>query len=366
MKVPVAFLVACGALPTALLYADSYVQTNLVSDLATENPSNVDPNLKDPWGMSFSATSPIWVSDRATGLATLYNGITGVPASLVVTVPPGTATTGPTGQVFAGGTSFAATFIFDTLGGTVDAWSGGTTATIVATTTGARYEGLALANNTLYSANFVSGGGINAFNSSYAPATLPGNFTDPNLPAGYAPFNIQTINGKLYVEYAKLAAGIPVPLPGGGGYVDVFDTNGNLLQRLVANGPLDAPWGITMAPTTGFGSFSGDLLIGNFGNGEINAFNPTNGSFLGTLTDASGNPIVNSGLWALDFGNSSANPDALYFTAGINSGNDGLFGDIQAAVPEPTAFGLVALGISGLLGYARQRRSNLPGSRKRS
>lgn len=355
-------LVASGS-----LFADSFSQTNLVSDLSTENASFIDPNLKDPWGMSFSATSPIWVSDRATGVSTLYAG-TGTPASLVVTVPPGTATTGPTGQVFAGPTtSFVlngnpASFIFDTLGGTVDAWNGGSTATIVATTVGARYEGLALANNMLYAANFVAGGGINVFNSSYAPVTLSGSFTDPNLPAGYAPFNIQNVNGKLYVEYAKLAAGIPVPLPGGGGYVDAFDTNGNLLQRLVSNGPLDAPWGITMAPA-GFGSFGGDLLIGNFGNGEINAFNPINGNSLGTLTDASGNPIVNSGLWAIAFGNNSANPNALYFTAGINSGNDGLFGDIQA-VPEPAAFGLAVLGILGLLGYAGQRRSNLPWTRR--
>jgi len=367
MKVPrIAFLLVCGALPCTLLHADSFLQTNLVSDISGMAAAT-DPHLKDPWGMSFSATSPIWVSDRMTGVATVYTG-SGTVAPLVVTVPPGTATTGPTGQVFAGPTtSFTlngtpASFIFDTLGGTVDAWNGGSAATVVATTTGARYEGLALANNTLYAANFVSGGGINVFNPSYTPVTLSGKFTDPNIPAGYAPFNIQNVNGDLYVEYAKLTAGVPVPLPGGGGYVDVFDTNGNLLQRLVSNGPLNAPWGITMAPA-GFGSFGNDLLIGNFGNGEINAFNPTTGAFLGTLTDASGNPLVDSGLWALDFGNSSANPDALYFTAGLNSGNDGLFGDVRA-VPEPAAFGLAVLGILGLLGYAGQRQRNLPWTRR--
>jgi len=306
--------------------------------------------------MSFSATSPIWVSDRATGLATVYSG-TGTIAPLVVTVPPGTPATGPTGQVFAGPTTsfmlngHPASFIFDTLGGTIDAWNGGSTATVVATTPGASYEGLALANNTLYAANFVVGGDVNVFNSSYSQT---GSFTDPTLPVGYAPFNVMNINGLLYVEYAKITPGVPVPLPGGGGFVDVFDLNGNLVQRLISNGVLDAPWGVAMAPA-GFGNFGGDLLVGNFGNGQINAFNPVTGAFVGTLTDQHGAPIVNSGLWSLDFGNSSANPNALYFTAGIDMGQDGLFGDIQF-VPEPASFSLTALGALSLLGYAWRRR----------
>jgi len=350
-------LTLCGA-PSPVLYGDAFVQTILVSDLPTENAAHVDSNLIDPWGMAFSATSPIWVSDRATGVATLYNGKTGAPVSLVVTVPPGTATTGPTGQVFAGPTtSFTlngspASFIFDTLGGTIDAWNGGATATVVATTAGAIYEGLAIANNRLYAANFVPGGGINVFDSSYHPVTLSSTaFTDPSIPAGYAPFNVQTINGNLYVEYAKLSSTTPVPLPGGGGYVDVFDTNGNLIQQ-IRSAQFDAPWGVTIAPATGFGSFSGDLLIGNFGTGTIGAYNPSTGVFLGTIAD------IAPGLWALDFGNSSAFPNALYFTDGINRGTDGLFGYIQD-VPEPGAFGLGVLGILGLLGYAWQRRSNL-------
>ena len=337
------------------LFASSFFQTNLVSDIPGM-AAVTDSNLKDPWGMSFSATSPIWVSDRATGVSTLYSG-TGAVVPLVVSVPPG-APLGPTGQVFAGGAGFSGnpSFIFDTLGGTVDTWAGGSTATVVVTTPGAHYEGLASANGTLYAANFGSGGGVNVFSSSYAPETLSGSFTDPNIPLGYSPFNIQNISGLLYVEYAKVTSGVPVPLPGGGGFVDVYNTNGNLVQRLISNGALDAPWGITIAPA-GFGSFGGDLLVGNFGNGEINAFNPTTGAFVGTLTDQNGNPIVNSGLWALDFGNSSANPNALYFTAGINMGTDGLFGDIQAT-PEPASAGLIALGILGLLGYAWQRRSS--------
>jgi uncharacterized protein (TIGR03118 family) len=339
------------------LFAGPFTQTNLVSNVSGM-AAVTDPNLVDPWGMSFSATSPIWVSDRATGVSTLYSG-TGSIVPLVVAVPPG-GPNGPTGQVFAGGTSFtvngsAASFIFATLGGTIDAWNGGTTATVEHTTAGATFEGLALANNTLYAANFQSGGGIDAFDSSYASIATSGGFSDPNLPAGYAPFNIQNIGGKLYVEYAKVTAGVPVPLPGGGGYVDVYDTNGNLLQRLVANGPLDAPWGIALAPAS-FGSFGGDLLIGNFGNGQINAFNPTTGAFIGTLDDSSGNPIVNSGLWAIEFGNNSANPNALYFDAGINMGTGGLFGEIQAS-PEPGSLGLAGLGVFLVLGYAWLRRS---------
>jgi len=336
------------------LSASAFFQTNLVSDIPGM-AAVTDTNLKDPWGMSFSANSPIWVSDRATGVSTLYNGLTGAPVSLVVAVPPG-APLGPTGQVFAGGGGFSGnpSFIFDTLGGTVDTWGGGSTAAVVDTTAGAHYEGLASANSTLYAANFGSAGGINVFNSSYAPETLSGSFTDPNIPTGYSPFNVQNINGLLYVEYAKVTTGVPVPLPGGGGFVDIYNTNGVLMQRLISNGALDAPWGVTIAPA-GFGSFGGDLLVGNFGNGEINAFNATTGAFVGTLMDQNGNPIVNSGLWALDFGNSSANPNALYFTAGINMGNDGLFGDIQAT-PEPTSVSLIALGILGLLGYAWQRR----------
>ncbi len=351
-------LLAVSALLVPSLFADGFTQINLVSDIPGM-AATLDPNLRDPWGMSFNATSPIWVSDRAAGVSTLYNGAGGI-VSLIVTVPPG-APPGPTGQVFAGlagnfllnGSPSA--FIFDTLAGTIDAWNNGagTTAAVMNTTAGAVFEGLALANNTLYAANFQATGGIDAFDSTFAPTTLSGNFTDPNLPAGYSAFNIQNIGGKLYVEFAKVTSGSPVPLPGGGGFVDVFDTNGNLLQRLISNGPLDAPWGIALAPAT-FGAFGGDLMVGNFGNGEINAFDPVTGAFIGTVEDQNGAPLVNPGLWAINFGNSSANPNGLYFNAGINQGADGLFGEIVA--PEPASFGLAALGIVTLLGCAWRRR----------
>lgn len=346
------------------LFGGSYAQTNLVSDIPGQ-AAVTDTNLIDPWGVSFSTTSPIWVSDRGTGLATLYNGL-GAITPLVVTVPAGTAATGPTGQAFAGGTNFRlngnpVNFIFDTLGGTIDAWNAGTVATVMATTAGASYTGLALANNTLYAANFTSGGKINVFNSSFAPTTLTGTFTDPNLPSGYAPFNVQFLNGNLYVEYAKITPGVPVALPGGGGFVDEFDTNGNLVQRVVSNGSLDAPWGVTLAPAA-FGAFGGDLLVGNFGNGEINAFDPTTGTFRGTLTDSNGNPLINSGLWSINFdlpngAPGALNPNELFFTAGIDGGNDGLFGAI-VAVPEPAAWMLMGLGVLGLV-LVQNRRRNL-------
>lgn len=338
----------------ASLFADGFSQTNLVSNISGL-AKTFDPNLQDPWGMSFSAGSPIWVSDRAAGISTLYTGA-GAIVPLVVAVPPG-APPGPTGQVFAGiagnfllnGTP--SSFIFDTLAGTIDAWNTGTTATVMHTTAGASYEGLALASNQLYAANF--NGSVDVFDSSFSPITTTGGFVDSNLPTGYSPFNIQNIGGKLYVEYGKVTSGVPVPLPGGGGYVDVFDTNGNLLQRLISNGPLDAPWGITMAPS-GFGPFGGDLLVGNFGNGEINAFNPTTGAFLGTISDSQGNPIANPGLWAINFGNSSANPNGLYINVGLNGGADGLFAEIQT--PEPATFALGAIGLVTLIGLAQRRR----------
>lgn len=204
------------------------------------------------------------------------------------------------------------------------------------------FTGLANGNNgaedLLYAAD-VSKGAIDVFNSS-GLTTLSGNFRDPNLPTGYKPYNIQNIGGLLYVEYFDpTKVGQPNI-----GVVDIFDLNG-VFQKRAATTNLDAPWGVAMAPSN-FGAFSNDLLVGNFGDGTISAFNPTTGAFLGTLSDANGNPLVNSGLWALAFRTgSSFNPDALYFAAGINGQRDGLFGEITAAVPEPASFTLIAAGL---------------------
>jgi uncharacterized protein (TIGR03118 family) len=353
------------ALAPACLHADSFTQINLVSDVPGL-AANTDPNLKNPWGVAFSATSPFWTSDQATGLSTLYNGA-GTPQGLVVTIPgPSSPPTGPTGMVFSNITNqftitggAAATFIFDTLNGTILGWNGGagTTAVVEVTTPGAVYTGLAQGasggSNFLYAAN--SAGGIDVFNSSWAnldSTTFAGKFTDPNLPAGFTPFNIQNVGGNLYVTYAMLGPG---GAPMGGGVVDEYDANGNLIKRIASNGAggaLFAPWGVVLAPAN-FGSFSNDLLIGNFGDGEIDAFDATTDVFLGTINGGNGQPLVNDRLWALETRNAPGfDPNGIYFSAGINAEADGLFGEITA-VPEPstlfgTASGLIALALSRL------------------
>jgi uncharacterized protein (TIGR03118 family) len=355
------------ALPTV---GAGYVQTNLVSDIPGM-AKFTDPDLVNPWGISHSSTSFNWVSDNGTGLATLYNGA-GVKQGLVVTIPaPGGGQSAPTGQVF---NSFAGMnpsfnsdlFIFATEGGTIAGWRGalGTTAEILDISgTGAVYKGLALASNSgnsyLYATDFHNAT-IKVLPGTGAPP-LAGNFTDPNLPAGYAPFGIQNIGGKLYITYALQDAAKHDDVAGpGNGFVDVFDMNGNLVRRLISDGALNSPWGLALAPTD-FGKFGGDLLVGNFGDGKINAFDPTSGALLGTLTDSeTGDPIVNKGLWGLLFGNGANGGDAdkLFFTAGIPGNGEiedhGLFGSI--AVPLPSTVMLLGSGLAGLLTFARARR----------
>ena len=360
-------LVISAALPA--LASTVYVQQNLVSDIPGL-ANSTDPDVVNPWGLSSSSTSPWWVNDNGTGLATLYNG-SGVKQGLVVTIPPpigGTPPSAPSGQVFNNTSSFAlpggsaSLFVFATEDGTISAWNGaqGTTAVLEAdnSASGAVYKGLAIGNNGsgdfIYAANF-NAGTIDVFDTHFSQVTQPPSaFTDPNLPAGYAPFNIANLNGRLYVTYALQNAAKHDDVAGpGNGYVDVYDLNGNLLDRLISNGPLNSPWGLAVAPAL-FGSFSNDLLVGNFGDGMINAFNPATGAFLGDLTDASGNPIQIEGLWGLAFGNgANAGPTStLFFTAGIGNGepveSHGLFGDIaaEAATPEPSTlwlFGCAAI-----------------------
>lgn len=357
-------LLAAQVLPSM---AASFAQVNLVSNLSTVGAVTVDPNLVNPWGLAFSGTSPFWVSNEGSNTATLYNGV-GVKTNLTPAVAGG-----PTGQVFnsAGAGNFlvngsASTFIFDTLAGGIAGWNGGNTATTILTTPNAVYTGLALGSsgtsNLLYAANFTSGGGINVFDSNFNQlnsSTFMGKFVDPNLPSGYAPFNIQQIGNNLYVEYAEIGNSAGNPTRGAGlGIVDEYDLNGNLVKSLITSGgQLDAPWGVTVAPG-GFGQYSGDVLVGNFGNGTINVFDPNSGAYLGTLDDANGNPIVNQDLWALDFRSSSFTTgvsEALYFDAGIGGQKDGLFGYIDPT-PEPSTYGLAALGSIMFLGVAVARR----------
>ncbi|MGD0443364.1 MAG: TIGR03118 family protein [Edaphobacter sp.] len=345
----------------AVAFADSFTQTNLVSNVPGL-AATTDPNLVNPWGVSFSATSPFWVSNQGSGNATLYDGAGNI-TPLVVAIPgSSTPPSGPTGQVFNNSTGFsigkgtAATFIFDTLNGTIAAWNGaqGTTAVTQVTTPGAVYTGLTQAtaggSTFLYAAN--SAGNIQVFDSNWnnvTATTFAGKFTDPNLPAGLVPFNVQTIGGNLYVTYANLGPG-GTPLPGG--VVDEYTSSGTFIGRIATNGPLAAPWGIVMAPG-GFGAFSNDLLIGNFGDGEIDVYNPTTDAFLGTIDGSNGQPLVNDFLWSLETrtGGANDNTDAVYFTAGINDQTDGLFGEITETTPEPatifgTATGLIALALS--------------------
>jgi uncharacterized protein (TIGR03118 family) len=290
---------------------NTFAQTNLVSDIPGL-AATTDPSLVNPWGIASSATSPFWVSDNGTGLSTLHNSA-GTKQGLVVTIPPPVGFTdlaAPTGTVFNATTeSFGgARFIFATEGGTIDAWSAGTSAVakVDNSTAGAKYKGLAIGNNgsgnLLYATNFTTGN-IDVFDSSFAPTSLTGSFMDPTISAGYRPFNIQNLGGQLYVTYALRDPATGDDIGGAGhGFVDAFDLNGHMLRRLASMGPLDSPWGLALAPT-GFGPFAGDLLVGNFGDGMINVFDPLNGVFIDSLRDPSGNPIVIEGLWGLIDGN---------------------------------------------------------------
>jgi uncharacterized protein (TIGR03118 family) len=326
----------------------TFTQTNLVSDLPGLAMST-DPNLKNPWGISASATSPMWVSDNNAGVTTLYGGA-GNKVPLTVTILPGKgsppdALGSPTGTVFNGTpTDFNGDrFLFATEDGTIAGWkpSDGTTAVTEADNslvdTGAVYKGLAIGfngvANHLYASNFRFGT-VDVFNPDFSQAT---SFTDPKIPAEYAPFGIQNLGGVLYVTYARQNAEMHDDVAGQGhGFVDAFDLNGNLLDRLVSHGRLNSPWGLAVAPAS-FGAFAGDLLVGNFGDGQINAYTLDTGNFRGQLS-GSGGPIAIEGLWAIRVGNGGGgvlggDPNALYFSAGINGEADGLFGTIKNAGP---------------------------------
>ena len=345
---------------------NSYVQHNLVADVPGA-ADHVDPLLIDPWGISFSATSPFWISNRGTGTSTLYNGIgqlAPITSPLEVVIPRPASATGaghstPTGQIQNAPAGFAIggknpSFIFCTEDGTIASYIGSNTPpTSIAvdnSAAGAVYKGMAVATNSgaayLYVANF-SAGTVEVYDTTYKKTTLSGTFSDSAIPAGFAPFNIAVIGGKLYVAYAKQNAAKNHDSPGAGnGYVDIFDLNGNLLQKFASTGTLNSPWGLALAPST-FGAFAGDLLVGNFGDGTINAFDPVSGNSLGQLQDPTGKTIAISGLWALAFGNGGQDFDStiLYFTAGPVGETHGLFGSLQTstslAAPAVNTGGLV-------------------------
>jgi uncharacterized protein (TIGR03118 family) len=328
--------------PLAAAKPTTFTVKALVSDQPGVAPQT-DPNLVNAWGLTSSSTSPWWISDNGTDVSTLYRGSDGLPfppgAPLVVNVH-----NAPTGTVFNPTAGFAlptggkALFLFDTEEGKVLGWNGvqGTNAVVVADLgDGAIYKGLAIADSAdgprIYAADFHNAK-VDVFDGSFGLVPNSG-FVDPALPSGYAPFGIQTIGDRVFVTYAKQDADAADEIAGQGkGFVDAYDTAGNLLARVAQHGQLNAPWGLAMAPDS-FGRFAGDLLVGNFGDGQINAYAEHNGPFThaGELRDASGKSLSIDGLWALEVGQGGNNGPAgtLFFTAGPEDETHGLFGQIN-------------------------------------
>jgi uncharacterized protein (TIGR03118 family) len=378
-----ATLIAVAAVPAMVLaddddspgHRDQYVVSPLVSNLANTAPIQ-DPVVQNAWGIAFTAAgSPFWVNDNQTGCSTLYLG-NGTKVALQVSIPlpgnlvppgschavdpknpPNPALAAPTGIIWnpsasflVPGTKIPAVFIFATEDGTLSAWAGGLTPATNAVLAvdnsmtpsaagGAVYKGLVFGlsakGGLLYATNF-RGGTVDVFGPSatggmYTPVATDGGFVDPKIPSGYAPFGIANIDGDLFVTYAKQDAAKHDDVAGPGhGFVDVFDTDGHLLRRFEGRGALNSPWGVTRA-SFDFGRLSGKILVGNFGNGRINAFS-NNGQFVEELKGTRGRPIVIDGLWDLTLGGGgSSSSDTLYFSAGPNGETNGLFGTITPA-----------------------------------
>jgi uncharacterized protein (TIGR03118 family) len=330
--------------------ATGFHQTNLVSDVPGL-AATTDPHLVNPWGLVAGPASPWWISDNGTGLSTLYTG-TGNVVPLVVTIPPpagaaaGTVA-GPDGIVFNGGTNFVvsngtasgpAVFIFATEDGTIAGWNPGVNRTVAVKTVdnsaaGAVYKGLTTVTNAgsefLLAANFHDNR-IDVFDSTFKPVDTHGAFRDRRIPDGFAPFNVRAIGSNVFVTYAKQDAAKANDVAGrGNGFIDVFSTTGKFQRRFATRGVLNSPWGLVVAPKT-FGEFGGALLVGNFGDGRIHAFDAGSGRFLGTLHNEMERPLVIDGLWDLQFGNGgAAGPTTtLFFTAGIAATTHGLFGTL--------------------------------------
>jgi uncharacterized protein (TIGR03118 family) len=327
------------AIPSGLLAQQAgYSQTNLVSNIAGVG-TTTDTQLLNPWGISVLPGEDFWISDNNSGVSTLYDQNGNKDAGLVVTIPG--ASSNPNGNCSPGcptgtvgnaiGSSFkGGSFIFDTEDGLIVYWNGSSNTAIVGkdnSASGAVYKGLALLGTNLVAANFNSGK-VDVYDSNFNLTSLGGSFTDPNLPAGFAPHGIHVIGNQVYVAYAMQDGHKHDAVPGAGaGQIDVFDTDGNFVSTFVAagaNNNLNAPWGVVAAPAS-FGTFAGDILVGNFGDGTISAFSTT-GKFIGQLTDSSGKVLVNPGLWDMVFGgggganNDPGNVGTLYLTAGGSAG----------------------------------------------
>ena len=359
------------ALRQQILSPTTFTQTNLISDgsLQAGHAQQTDPNLINPWGVAYSATGPFWISENNSGVSSIdsvtASGVTlnVIPPVTIAPPMPDSGLAAPTGQVF---NSFASTgafmlqdgspasFLFATEDGTISGWNpaAGTQSIIAvdesanpadgneAQGVGAVYKGLAIADTDngpmLYLANFRHGT-VDVYDQNFNAVN---NFTDKNLPAGYAPFNVQVLDNKLFVTFALQDSTAHDDVAGpGNGFVDEFDLQGHLLARVASGGGLNSPWGLAIAPSS-FGTFGGDLLVGNFGDGTIEAYNLKNDQFVGNLTDASGDPIVIPDLWELIPGNngSAGNSSTIYFTAGVQDEMHGLFGSLTAnQTPSPAA-----------------------------
>jgi uncharacterized protein (TIGR03118 family) len=330
-----------------------YAQHNLVSD-GFVPADHINTDVVNAWGLVAGPTTPWWIVDNGTGKSTLYNVATGT-FPLTVTIPGvGGEQGNPTGIVFNGGSGFvinngagtsAARFIFASEDGTISAFRGVPVVTVVpnadAPAHDAIYKGLAIDSDTngqfLYATDFHNGA-VDIFDASFHALTIPGAFTDPSLPPGFAPFGIQNLDGTIYVTYALQDEDKEDDVAGpGNGFVDAFTTSGAFIRRVASMGELNSPWGLALAPAD-FGRFSGDLLVGNFGDGRIHAFRLEGGEFeaVGLLHSATGKPIQIDGLWALQFGHgASANgpTNTLFFTAGPAEEEHGLFGSIVNVEP---------------------------------
>jgi uncharacterized protein (TIGR03118 family) len=352
-------LAAAFLLPFAVAaHATTWQATVLVSDDATANPAPViDAGLLNAWGIAASPGGPFWVSSNGAGTATVYsvNPSTQATSKLGLTVTiPGAGNV--TGQVFNGNAAAfnGNSFLFVSEDGTVSGWHGGTTAEVLQTGLPANaYKGLAIGtaggHSYLYAANFAAGS-VDVLKGDPGAPALTGSFSDPVLPAGYSPFNVQNLGGSIYVAYAKLGAGNEEVTGAGLGVVDRFDLQGNFLGRIAGGGALDAPWGLAIAPSS-FGALAGTLAVGNFGDGRINLYDPAGGGLAGSLN------VQIDGLWALAPGNdgNGGSSALLYFTAGPGDESHGVFG-VLSAVPEPAGAALWLAGLAAVTGAAARRR----------
>jgi uncharacterized protein (TIGR03118 family) len=342
----------------------AYALTPLVSDTGAHS-AFTDPNLVNGWGLVFNPTGAVWLADNGSGKSTLYLG-TGAPLPLVVTVPAapssGSVSGTPTGIAYNGSTEFVvsktvpatatspsttlsgpAVFLYGTEDGIIAGWAptvdlANARLAVDDSAAHAVYKGIAIAGNgttfVLYAADFHNRR-VAVFDGAFKPLVKPGAFEDGDLPADYAPFGIANINGDIYVTYARQDAARHDELDGAGaGFVDVYDADGKLISRLVTRGALNAPWGMALAPAS-FGRFGGALLVGNFGDGAINAYDPRTGRHLGKLRDAKGHALAIDGLWGLAFGNGvDAQPaDTLFYAAGPGGEAHGAYGAIRAMRP---------------------------------